>query len=379
MTGSADQGMEWARVRDGVITAHAPGKLFIAGEYAVVEPGYPAVVVAVDRCASVTVRQGETGDGVVLRSDLHGGIALRCTRKAHRLVPADGGDWRDSHFAAVLAAARVVERLAVEQGRSPMSLRLSVISRHLAAGDGRKFGLGSSAAVTVATVTAVSTCYGLNLSDMDRYRLAMLATIALNPNASGGDIAASTWGGWLAYQTPDRQQISDLLTRHGVSATVRSEWPRLRVRPLTTPRGLRLCVGWTGEPVSTTTMVTRARNTDWRKGRCYNDFLAASSSSVQLLIDAIEAGDIAAVQHQIRYSRRVLTALDTATGLGIMTPQLETLCTIAESVGAAAKPSGAGGGDCGIAILPHTPTHTHTDLNDSWTRAGIQPLPLHVQ
>ena len=32
-----------------MIRTYAPGKLFIAGEYAVVEPGYPAILVAVDR------------------------------------------------------------------------------------------------------------------------------------------------------------------------------------------------------------------------------------------------------------------------------------------------------------------------------------------
>ena len=31
-----------------MIEVSVPGKLYIAGEYAVVEPGYPAVIVAVD-------------------------------------------------------------------------------------------------------------------------------------------------------------------------------------------------------------------------------------------------------------------------------------------------------------------------------------------
>ena len=31
------------------VAASAPGKLYIAGEYAVVEPGHPAILVAVDR------------------------------------------------------------------------------------------------------------------------------------------------------------------------------------------------------------------------------------------------------------------------------------------------------------------------------------------
>ena len=34
----------------------APGKLYIAGEYAVVEPGFPAVLIAVDRYVTLLLR-----------------------------------------------------------------------------------------------------------------------------------------------------------------------------------------------------------------------------------------------------------------------------------------------------------------------------------
>ena len=37
------------------ITSKAPGKLFIAGEYAVVEPGQGAIVAAVSRYLTVTI------------------------------------------------------------------------------------------------------------------------------------------------------------------------------------------------------------------------------------------------------------------------------------------------------------------------------------
>src|SRR5699024_9680497 len=37
-------------------TVHAPGKLFVAGEYAVTEPGHDSLVVAVDRYLSVDIQ-----------------------------------------------------------------------------------------------------------------------------------------------------------------------------------------------------------------------------------------------------------------------------------------------------------------------------------
>mgnify|MGYP002652440554 CR=1 FL=1 len=39
----------------GAVSRRAPGKLYVAGEYAVVEPGHRAVLVAVDRFITVTV------------------------------------------------------------------------------------------------------------------------------------------------------------------------------------------------------------------------------------------------------------------------------------------------------------------------------------
>ena len=38
-----------------MIEVSAPGKLYIAGEYAVVEPGHPAIIVAVDQFITVTI------------------------------------------------------------------------------------------------------------------------------------------------------------------------------------------------------------------------------------------------------------------------------------------------------------------------------------
>ncbi|MDN6747937.1 MAG: phosphomevalonate kinase, partial [Brevibacterium sp.] len=61
-------------------------------------------------------------------------------------------------------------------------------------------------------------------------------------------------------------------------------------------------------------------------------------------------------------------------GSQIETEQLRSLCDIAETYGAAAKPSGAGGGDCGIALSEaDLPT---IDILREWERHGIQRLSL---
>ncbi|WP_330179043.1 phosphomevalonate kinase [Nocardia sp. NBC_01503] len=357
-----------------MITRSAPGKLYIAGEYAVLAPGYPAVLVAVDRYATVTIGAADPPDATTLHSTLSGGISMRCEwadGRVHR--PPTGRDGRGA-FDYVLSAVAVVDRLIAERGLHRRHFRLAVTSS-LADRDGRKFGLGSSAAVTVATVAALAAFYGLDLTRMQRYRLAMLATTDIAPNTSGGDVAASTWGGWIAYRSPDRRQLSDRVAEHGIVDCLAMPWPGLSIQPLPTPKDLRLHVGWTGHPASTPALIAELRRGGFA---AYDDFLPSSATCVDHLITALRHQDSHRILHEIRCAREVLAKLDAATNLGIITPRLETLCASAEAVGAAAKPSGAGGGDCGIALIERDRRDASAELADRWARNGIRALPLNA-
>ncbi len=49
-----------------MITEKAPGKLYIAGEYAVVENGYPAVLVALDQFVTCTIEESAQEVGQII-------------------------------------------------------------------------------------------------------------------------------------------------------------------------------------------------------------------------------------------------------------------------------------------------------------------------
>jgi phosphomevalonate kinase len=361
------------KTRQRTVVRHAPGKLFVAGEYAVVEPGSPAILVAVDRHVSVTVSGSEDAD-VVLASDLtpH---PLRRRWHEGRLVPLDGGDERARTASAhVVAAIEVVAGLLTERGLPVPGLDVSVTSRLHE--EGRKYGLGSSGAVTVATVAAVAAYCGLELSVDERFRLALLATAGLDRKASGGDLAASTWGGWIAYRAPDRAFVLDLARRVGIDRTLGAPWPGHEVRRLPAPEGLSLQVGWTGEPASTASLVSDLHRRDWRGSASHRRFVAASDDLVLAATHALEAGDGPGVLRQVRRARVELARLDDEVRLGVFTPKLISLCAAAEAVGGAAKPSGAGGGDCGIALLDAGATQDISDVRHRWAAAGVLPLPV---
>ncbi|MEU3902098.1 phosphomevalonate kinase [Streptomyces sp. NPDC045251] len=362
------------------VVRHAPGKLFVAGEYAVVEPGNPAILVAVDRHITVAVsdtgtRSGSAGAAVVISSDLGPGT-VPWRWYEDRLVPcgADDDGRARGAFAHVVSAIETVGRLLTERGLSLPTLSVSVSSRlH---DNGRKYGLGSSGAVTVATVAAVASCCGLKLSADERYRLAMLATARIDPKASGGDLAASTWGGWIAYQAPDRAFVLDLARRIGIDRTLGAPWPGHTVRRLPPPDGLSLEVGWTGEPVSTAALVSDLHRRSWRGTASHRRFVETTNGCVRAATAALEAGDREGLLHQVRAAREELARLDDEVGLGIFTPRLTRLCEAAEAVGGAAKPSGAGGGDCGIALLDAEASRDISHVRQRWATAGVLPLPI---
>lgn len=338
-----------------MITTRAPGKLYIAGEYAVVEPGHPAILVAVDRHITVTLTES---DGV-------GRIASSGRRPVTWHREADGTMVMTRH-SYVTRAIEVVDRLRAERGIAPLTFDLTIDSE-LEEG-GRKLGLGSSAAVVVAVIEAVTELYGLGLSPIDRTKLAILATVAQSPRASGGDIAASTLGGWILYRSPDRAMLARERT---VTAAMESAgWQGFGVRALPAPT-LDLMVGWTGTPASTQSLVDAVEQAG---PAGYEAFLAESDRIVGSLGAALEAGDGAGIQSAVREARQNLARLQDSTGIAIETDRLAALCDIAEARRAAAKPSGAGGGDCGIALGTFD-----RGLLSEWEAAGIVPLDLHVQ
>ncbi|MBT2501731.1 phosphomevalonate kinase [Curtobacterium sp. ISL-83] len=356
-----------------MIEFRAHGKLFVAGEYAVVEPGQPSVLIALDRAITARVSEGH-GSGSV-HSEEYGHLPLTWTRAADGIALD-----REHHpYDYVMATIDLVEKLRAEQGIAPRFHDLRIESQ-LDDASGRKFGLGSSAAVTVATVGALDRFYGLGLTQRKRFQVALLATIRVNPRASGGDLAASTFGGWLRYSAPDRERLAAQLDTRSVSAILGDTdpdggaWAGFDVQRLPAPENLALLVGWTGSPASTTKLVDVVRR---HRGGGYPAFLDESRACVDDLTTGLQTGDADRTLDALRRARGLLQRLGASVGSQIETERLTTLCDVVEAAGGAAKPSGAGGGDCGIALVP-----TDTDLtaiHRAWEAHDIRHLSVAVQ
>ncbi|KAB1645359.1 phosphomevalonate kinase [Gulosibacter chungangensis] len=348
----------------------APGKLYIAGEYAVVEPGEPSVIVAVDRV--LTVKLTPSDDLGRVFSSEYGLRPVVWTRDDDDSIQLE-----HRPFDYVMAAIAVTERLRGERGYEPRYFDLHIESE-LDDSSGRKFGLGSSAAVVVATIAAINDFYALGLTPTERFKLALLSTARVAPRSSGGDLAASTFGGWIRYTSPDRDALlEDLECNETVSETLGSAgWDDFSVTQLPEPETLELLVGWTGSPASTERLVKGVEKRTPVDSTSHEAFLAESRGIVDALVSAMQAQDASRTLELIRAARTLLQGLGETTGIQIETEKLHALCEIAESHGAAAKPSGAGGGDCGIVLAG--PETDNDAIFVDWQAAGISRLGLGV-
>ncbi|WP_368045939.1 phosphomevalonate kinase [Actinomyces radicidentis] len=363
-------------VSDGAVSRRAPGKLYVAGEYAVVEPGHRAVLVAVNRFITVTVspvHDSGRRSGRIASSLYAGGT------RSWRRRPEDGTALVEgAPVDYVLSAIRLVESLVRERGGELRLFDLDVDSQ-LDDASGRKLGLGSSAAVTVATVRSVAAFYGLRLTDTEVYKLCLLASDSVEPIGSAGDLAASTFTGWVDYSSPDRIWMREERVERSVDDMLLADWPGLRIERLEPPVGVDLLVGWTGDPASTAGLVADVQHGAHSAAPAaldYEEFLAGSQACLAGLVRSMESGDLDAVAARVQEDRTLLAGLAASTGVTIETPLLTRLVEIAREHGAAAKSSGAGGGDCGIALCP--PHVDERAILAGWMAVGVVPLDLAI-
>lgn len=354
------------------ITSKAPGKLFIAGEYAVVEPGHGAIIAAVSRYLIVTINEASSVG--TLTSTQNPDLVVKWTRE-EELFRAKG----EHPYNLVEEAILVAEQYVRETGKPTNALySLSITSELDDAKRGIKYGLGSSGAVVVATIQAVLDFYETPRTPLLVYQLSVLTNLHLFQRGSFGDIAASSFGGMVYYTSPDRNGLLEQLQTKSIKELCDAEWKDLTIEHLPEIPNFTLLVGWTGQVAITDSLIqaTEKKRKVATDSAFYKEFLKKSHAIVEDLQSAWNNQDIPALQEGIRANRALLNEFAQVMQLEIETPALQTLCNLAEKVGACAKTSGAGGGDCGICFTQNETQRQQ--IETQWAKAQIQVLPLAI-
>ncbi len=329
--------------------ARAPGKLVLLGEYAVLTPGEPGVVMAVDRYAEVIVTPSQDGmvwsdeEGVTHRWWLEDAVHFAAGRRFPRFV---GG------------ALSVVLAYLADLGIELSPFRLDIVTRSLSGPTG-KYGLGSSAAVVVAVVGGVLAAALPAERPIKRdvvFELALGAHRQVQGGGSGIDVAASVYGGFLQY-------------RAGVAESARR--PETVVVPIKPAMPLPILAGDSGQSIQTNPRVLAFQDWSAAHHRFHHEFLELSRVNVSALIEDWRSGEGLGIA-RIARGRDLLEGLGSRLGLSMETPRLARMNALAKRWGGAAKPSGSGGGDVGVALLPTV--QARDAVARAWEEAGIRVL-----
>ncbi|RIP36061.1 phosphomevalonate kinase [Staphylococcus gallinarum] len=354
-----------------MIQVKAPGKLYIAGEYAVTEPGYKSVLIAVDRFVTATIEESNAIEGTIHSKTLHH-EPVTFQRNQDEIVVSDVHAAKQLKY--VITAIEVFEQYARTNNIKLKHFHLTIDS-NLDDANGHKYGLGSSAAVLVSVVKALNEFYNMHLSNLFIYKLAVIANMKLQNLSSCGDIAVSVYTGWLAYSTFDHEWVSQQIEDTSVNDVLKKNWPGLHIEPLQAPENMEVLIGWTGSPASSPHLVSEVKRLK-SDPTFYGKFLERSHLCVEKLIHAFKTNHIKGVQQMIRLNREIIQSMDKEATIDIETAHLKTLCSIAEKHGGAAKTSGAGGGDCGITIIKNN--INKQAIYNEWLENDVKPLEFNI-
>ena len=290
----------------------APGKLFLCGEYAVLE-GAPAILLAMPQQAEVNIRLVDDGE-LTLVSD---------TRRVCSLPQALGETPLVDSVMASLSAKELAPDMLEYYAAGRLSMALDTSSFHR---QGQKLGLGSSAALTVALIKALT---GLS---------APAALIPLASDAhrrlqggygSGADIALSVLG-------------QDIIFRQHQAPT-----------PVFLPADIHILYIWTGQAASSQEYLSRLEAWHQTWPRNYQVIINALCLSAEQAAQHLCQQDTQALLSALGAYDRLLEGLSCMSELHFYNPAHIAMRKQVESAGCIYKLSGAGGGDFGLALAAH--------------------------
>lgn len=296
--------------------ASAPGSLMLLGEYGVLH-GKHALVCAVDKRMIVTLtprQDEEIHINAVFMRDNHPLPVSYVTELSNITI--------EEPFKFVLAALKNM------RARMKFGCDIDIKTEF-----SDQVGLGSSAAVTIATLTALHAWLNIKVQPLDLVRQGRTVVRSVQGSGSGADVAASVYGGIVGYQAQPMtaEKFSQLHPLTAVYAGYKT--PTVQAIKLVEER-------FTGFPGLLRSLIQGI-------GQCALDGMIAVRRA-----EWSRLGEIMSIQQGMMES------------LGVCTPDLrhlvDDLRAMPQMLGA--KISGAGLGDCVIGLGTYSQDATAKDL-----------------
>ena len=324
-----------------MIAVKTCGKLYWAGEYAILEPGQLALIKAIPIYMKAEIAFFEN---YRIYSDMFDFAVDLMPNPDYSLIQE--------------TIALMGDFLAVRgQTLQPFSLEV----RGKMEREGKKFGLGSSGSVVVLVIKALLALYDITVDQELLFKLASAVLLKRGDNGSMGDLACIVAEDLVLYQSFDRQKVASWLHQEDLATVLELDWG-FSISQVQSALECDFLVGWTKEVAVSSQMVQQI------KQNINQNFLSSSKEMVATLVDALEQGKAEKIIEQVETASQLLEGLSP----DIYTLSLGQLKEASKGLQAVSKSSGAGGGDCGIA-LSFDEQSTET-LKNRWADLGIELL-----
>ncbi len=311
------------------IIVSAPGKLMLFGEHAVVH-GKPCIVTAV-------------GQRLELK-------AKKLKEKVFKLSAKDVDiinyhkPLKDLGKGEIPKGAKFVERALLNFSKSyPLKsgVEIETISQFKST-----FGFGSSSASTVCTVKALCELFNINLSEKEIFDVCYKTVLDVQGVGSGFDLAAAIYGGTLYFL-----KGGILIEQLSIS-------------------NLQLVVGYSGIKADTVTLIRQVNKLAEEQPGLVEGTYEKIEDVVKKAKKALEKKDFETVGKLMDQNQSQLR------NLGVSIEKLDNMIDGAREAGAyGAKLSGAGGGDCMIALVEEK---NRRAVERSIEKAGGQVLKVEL-
>ncbi|HLC80114.1 MAG TPA: phosphomevalonate kinase [archaeon] len=327
----------------------APGKIMLSGEWSVLE-GCQCIVLAIDKqvCASIT----DSKQTQIELSDFNITTKAKITNSKIRFSENDEKLIFTKH--AIETTLQYLKTKKIRAKHFTLKTK-SDISKIESQNSTAKPGFGSSAAATVAICAALLKFHGVGIFSKTEkeilFKLSIIAHyLAQGKIGSGFDIAASTFGGALVYKRFDSQWLLDQIKKKKIGKIVEQNWPLLEYRNITLPSRMQIVIGFSGKSASTKELVEKMQKFKTQKKQEYEKLIFWIREVTQNLIEALENSEEKEILTIIDENADILKQLGDLSGNELEIEEHRKMMQIASKYYAAAKFSGAGGGDCCIAV-----------------------------
>lgn len=337
---------------NSTISFHVPGKLMLSGEWNILTPGRSCITLPT-KGIHVSIEPAKL---------------ITITSPAYGLFSKPYETLKQESSAAAIFLKTIIETALdlVKKNTTLQPFHITLINDPLTYvvknKTTLKLGIGSSACTAVGIIKAVALFHNIPLKTEALFMFAAQAHFnAQFKLGSGFDIAAAAAGKPIMY------------TSHKLPPSLKNEyWSAIKINPIFFPKNWLWAIGFSGTSAHTPDLIRIFNKKAQEKNLCFEQVLEQIESIVQSLVIAIKEKNIFSAMDLITQNQDQLDILSKLCGNTLTTEPLKDMVNLAMNNGAAAKFSGAGGGDCVIALCPSQEIKENVD--QSWQAAGFTPI-----